>query len=148
MKESWLEPLDLETCLEHLRATRVGRLAAVPEDGVPIVLPVNYRLVETLGLTWIAVRTRPGNVLDRAGTGVAFEIDSIDPTHQRGWSVLVRGTLLHIDPDAAAFRERFDSIPWLSTERDSWLVIEPFAITGRELHPSQPDWAFHVDAYL
>jgi hypothetical protein len=33
-------------------------------------------------------------------------------------------------------------------ERDSWLVIEPFAITGRRLHAATREWAFHVDAYL
>jgi hypothetical protein len=50
-------------------------------------------------------------VIDRAELLVAFEIDSIDPYHQQGWSVLVRGTLHHVDPDAADFRQRFDSAP-------------------------------------
>jgi uncharacterized protein len=147
MDEAWLETLDLETCLMHLRAEQVGRLAIVA-DGYPIVLPVNYRLVETSGLTWVALRTRPGNVIDHASTKVALEIDSIDPAHRRGWSVLVRGTLHHVDPEAASFRDRFDAEPWLMTDRDAWLVIEPFSITGRELHPSQQEWAFHLRAYL
>jgi uncharacterized protein len=147
MEEAWLETLKLDGCLEHLRAERVGRLAIVV-DGSPIVLPVTYRLVEASGLTWVAFRTRPGNMIDQASTNVAFEIDGIDPTRRRGWSVLVRGTLQHVDPDAAGFRERFDAHPWLAAERNIWLIIEPFAITGRELHPSEPDWAFHVRAYL
>jgi nitroimidazol reductase NimA-like FMN-containing flavoprotein (pyridoxamine 5'-phosphate oxidase superfamily) len=145
--EAWLEILDPDSCLEHLRAERIGRLAVVV-DGFPIVLPVNYRLVETSGLTWVALRTRPGNVIDQASMRVAFEIDGIDSTAHRGWSVLVRGSLQHVDPDAASFRERFDSEPWLTIERDSWLVIEPFSITGRALHPSEQEWAFHLDAYL
>jgi Pyridoxamine 5'-phosphate oxidase len=74
---------------------------------------------------------------------VAFEIDGIDPAHQGGWSVLVRGTLHHVDPDAADFRERFDSEPWVAAERESWLAIEPFAITGRRLHAAEREWAFH-----
>jgi nitroimidazol reductase NimA-like FMN-containing flavoprotein (pyridoxamine 5'-phosphate oxidase superfamily) len=147
MKDSWLEELDLEACLMHLRTEQVGRLATVTGDA-PLVVPVNYRLVETLGLTWVALRARPGGVLDQAPVKVAFEIDGVDPNRRRGWSVLVRGTLLRIDPDAASFRDRFDSAPWLATERDSWLVIEPFWITGRELHPSAPGWAFHAGAYL
>ena len=147
MEAAWLETLNLDVCLEHLRAEQIGRLAIVVDE-FPIVLPVNYRLVETSGLTWLALRTRPGNVIDQASTDVAFEIDGTDPAHHRGWSVLVRGTLQHVDPDAAGFRERFDAHPWISAERDSWLIIEPFAITGRELHPSEPDWAFHVSAYL
>jgi nitroimidazol reductase NimA-like FMN-containing flavoprotein (pyridoxamine 5'-phosphate oxidase superfamily) len=147
MSEAWLEVLDLETCLEHLREERVGRIAIVV-DGSPIVLPITYRLLETTGLTWIALRTRPGNVIDQGGMNVAFEVDRIDPTHQRGWSVLVRGALQHVDPDAADFRARFDPDPWLTAERDAWLAIEPYSITGRELHPSEQDWAFHPTAYL
>ena len=147
MDESWLEHLDLEACLLHLRAERVGRLAVVVAEH-PVVLPVNFRLVETLGMTWVALRTRPGNVIDRASPNVAFEIDGIDPAHRRGWSVLVRGTLQPVDPDAAEFRARFDSDPWLTAERDAWLVIEPFSITGRALHPSEQEWAFHLRGYL
>ncbi len=147
MSDARLEPLSLEACLAYLRTTSVGRIATVT-DGYPVVLPVNYRLVETLGLTWIALRTRPGNTIDRASERAAFEIDGIDPARHRGWSVLVRGTLLPVDPDAAGFRERFDSAPWLGAERDAWLVIEPFSITGRELHPAEDEWAFHVEAYL
>ena len=147
MNEAWLEHLDLDACLKHLRAELVGRVAIVL-DGSPTVLPVNYRLVETAGVTWIALRTRPGNVIDRASANVAFEIDGVDPSYRRGWSVLVRGTLQHVDPDAASFRDRFDAEPWLVAERDAWLIIEPFSITGRELHPSEPDWAFHLGAYL
>ena len=40
-------------------------------DPYPLIFPVNYRLVElpdgqTPGHTWIAIRTRPGNTIDRA----------------------------------------------------------------------------------
>ena len=101
--EAWLETLDPEACLVHLRTEQVGRLALV-SDSFPVVLPVNYRLVEVSGLTWVVLRTRPGNVIDQASIKVAFEIDGIDATHHRGWSVLVRGTLQHVDPDAADFR--------------------------------------------
>lgn len=144
---AWLEDLDLEACLELLRENAVGRIAVVVDDA-PIVLPVNYRLVESSGVTWVAVRTRPGNVLDRTPTLVAIEIDAIDPIHHQGWSVLVRGMLQRVDPDTADFRARFDSEPWLATDRDSWLVIEPFAITGRRLHAAESDWPFHPRAYL
>jgi nitroimidazol reductase NimA-like FMN-containing flavoprotein (pyridoxamine 5'-phosphate oxidase superfamily) len=146
MDEAWVEDLDLESCLQHLRAETVGRVGVVT-DGFPIVLPVNFRLVEALGLTWVALRTRRGNVIEQASEKVAFEIDGIDTIRRRGWSVLVRGTLLRVDPESADFRERFDSEPWLA-ERDAWLVIEPFSITGRELHVSDQTWAFHHRAYL
>jgi hypothetical protein len=60
----------------------------------------------------------------------------------------VRGTLHHVDPDAADFRTRFDPEPWLTTERDAWLVIEPFAITGRRLRATESAWAFDARGYL
>jgi nitroimidazol reductase NimA-like FMN-containing flavoprotein (pyridoxamine 5'-phosphate oxidase superfamily) len=148
MTEAWLEALSAQECLELLRENVVGRIAFVA-DGRPAVLPVNYRLVETAGIsagTYIALRTRPGNVIDHASMAVAFEIDGIDPSYRRGWSVLVRGTLYHVD--SPGLRERFDPRTWLAAERDAWLVIHPDEITGRRLHPDQHEWAFHSQAYI
>jgi len=142
-----LEELSLDECLRLLRQRPMGRIGVVV-DGFPVVLPVNYRLVETGAVTWIALRTRPGNVIERGSINAAFEIDDIDPVHHQGWSVLVRGTLHHVDPDAADFRERFDPQPWLLADRDAWMIIEPFSITGRRLLPGTTDWSFHVRAYV
>lgn len=147
MAEEWLEELPLDICMQHLREGSVGRVAFVVADG-PLVFPVNYRLVEATGAPWLAIRTRPGNVIDRAPLQVAFEVDQIDTSRKQGWSVLARGTLHRVDADAAEFRERFDPEPWVLAERDSWLAIAPFAITGRALHAAAIDWAFHVRAYL
>jgi nitroimidazol reductase NimA-like FMN-containing flavoprotein (pyridoxamine 5'-phosphate oxidase superfamily) len=147
MSDASLEELTYDQCIEQLRVHTVGRLGVIVDDA-PIVLPVNYRLAEALDLTFVALRTRPGNIIERAGWKVAFEIDDIDTAHHEGWSVLVRGTLHHVDPDAADFRNRFDPHPWLATERDAWLIIVPFAITGRRVHPAGLEWAFHIRAYL
>ncbi len=147
MTNTLVDELSRDECLRLLRGSLVGRIAVVVDE-FPVVLPVNYRLVETSGRTWLALRTRPGNVLDQASMHAAFEIDGIDPAHRQGWSVLVRGTLQHADPDAADFRTLFDPDPWLASERDAWLVIEPFAITGRRLRPPEVEWAFHQHAYL
>jgi nitroimidazol reductase NimA-like FMN-containing flavoprotein (pyridoxamine 5'-phosphate oxidase superfamily) len=132
MEDVELRELTYDTCLEHLRAHSVGRLAVVVDD-VPFVLPVNYQLVETSGPVWVAVRARPGSVLDHGSRYVAFEIDDVDDAAPEGWSVLVRGTLHRVDPDAAAFRSRFDPHPWITADRDRWLVVEPFAVTGRRM---------------
>lgn len=144
MSDSTLEELTLETCLRCLRAGTVGRIGFTVDD-LPIVLPVNYRLVETSAPPWIALRTRPGSVIDRAPLMTAFEIDGVDEGEHRGWSVLVRGTLEPIDPDAAGFRERFDPEPWVVDERDSWLAIAPFAISGRRLVAADQAWEFPGD---
>src|SRR5215471_18464624 len=128
MTEAWLEELSYDECLDLLRAGAVGRIAVVVDE-FPVILPVNYRLVETGAPPWIAVRTRPGNILDRASMQTAFEIDDADPSRHAGSSVLVRGTLHH-------------------AEREAWLVIAPFAVTGRRLHAAERGWAFHPRAYL
>lgn len=143
MTDAWLESLTFDECLVLLREHPVGRIAIV-SDGFPIVLPVNYRLVEVPGKNWIAIRTRPGNVIERAGLNVAFEIDEIDPARREGWSVVVRGTLHHVDPDAADFRARFDPDTWLLRERDAWMVIEAFQITGRRLCEPGAYWGFEL----
>lgn len=145
-EDPWLEELPLETCLEHLRRETVGRLGIVVDER-PLVLPVNFQLVETVGLRWVAIRTRPEGPIDRATSHVAIEIDGIDPVRHQGWSVLVRGTMAPVDRDAADFSDRFDSEPWLQ-ERDAWYVIEPFSITGRLLHSAERQWPFDVGAYL
>jgi len=147
MSEAWLDELALDDCLSLLRTGQLGRIGFMVDE-FPAVLPVNYRLVETSGRTWIALRTRPGNVIDRAPLQVAFELDGVDQFKGQGWSVLVRGTLHHVDPDAAGFRERFDPEPWIVAERDAWLIIDPFAITGRRLHAAEAEWAFHSEGYL
>jgi nitroimidazol reductase NimA-like FMN-containing flavoprotein (pyridoxamine 5'-phosphate oxidase superfamily) len=145
MDASRLRTLDLEECLARLRAHEVGRIAVTTDTG-PVIVPVNYRLVESLDLRWIALRTTAGGLIDEPGTHVAFEIDEIGPGH-RGSSVLVRGILEHVDPGAAGYRERYDSFPWVPG-RDVWLAISPFSITGRELRPGDDDWAFGLAAYL
>jgi nitroimidazol reductase NimA-like FMN-containing flavoprotein (pyridoxamine 5'-phosphate oxidase superfamily) len=145
--DAWLETLSDDECWLLLRTNTFGRIA-FDLDGSPSILPINYRLIETSGRTWLAVRTRPGNVIDQAPILVAFEIDGIDTVRKQGWSVIVRGTLHHVDPDAAAVGERFDPAPWIEAERDSWLIVEPFAVSGRRLHPAVSEWAFQPTAYL
>jgi nitroimidazol reductase NimA-like FMN-containing flavoprotein (pyridoxamine 5'-phosphate oxidase superfamily) len=147
MTEAWLEPLPLDECIALLREQEVGRIALNLDD-VPAIFPINYRLVEAGGRHLIALRTRPGNVIDRAPTTVAFEIDFADTAHHDGWSVLVRGTLHEINDAVPWVHDKFDSAPWLDAERDAWLVVEPNEITGRRLHPAGRGWAFDIRAYL
>jgi len=147
MTEAELQELTLDECLARLRAGSVGRIGVVVDD-FPVVLPVNYRMVESAGPPWVAVRTRIGGVIHRGETPVAFEIDDIDPGRREGWSVLVRGTLHAVDSDAADFRDRFDPEPWITDERDAWLVVASFSVTGRRLHRDAPEWTFEPRRYL
>lgn len=146
MTAARIEKLSLEECLGLLRSGSVGRIGVVVDE-FPVVLPINYRLVETSGRTWVALRTRPGNVIEQASANVAFEIDGIDPAQKQGWSVLVRGTVHHVEAGTAYFRERWDSHPWLA-ERDAWLIVSPVAITGRRVLSPASDWAVPDPAHL
>jgi hypothetical protein len=123
-----LEEIPFEECLRLLGEGSIGRIGFLLEaDESPIVWPVNYRLVETSGPRWVALRTWPGSVIDHTPMKVAFETDNAD---------------------AADFRARFDPAPWVVAEQDRWLAIEPFAITGRRLHPTEREWAFDAHAYV
>jgi nitroimidazol reductase NimA-like FMN-containing flavoprotein (pyridoxamine 5'-phosphate oxidase superfamily) len=145
--QAWLEELPAEGCLALLRAASVGRIAFTVDD-YPVVLPVNYRVIDTAGSPWLVIRTRPGNVIDAAPMRVALEIDGIDSVSRAGWSVLVRGNLHHTHPPSLEVRSHFDSHPWLAADRTSWLFVEPTVITGRRLHPPSTEWIFHMRAYL
>jgi hypothetical protein len=145
--DAWLEVLSFDECLDLLARNDFGRLAVVLDE-FPIVLPVNYRWVDADGRRWVVLRTRRGNVIEQASSNVGFQIDHADPVHRRGWAVLVRGKLQRVDPDAADFRARFDPQPWIETDRDLWLIVEPYKITGRRLHSERRPWAFPADAYL
>jgi nitroimidazol reductase NimA-like FMN-containing flavoprotein (pyridoxamine 5'-phosphate oxidase superfamily) len=147
MHDAQLEELLYETCVALLRSETVGRIAVIEND-FPVVLPINFKLVETTGPCWVAVRTRPGNVIDRAPMPAAFEIDGFDITEQQGWSVVVRGTLHHVRPDTGRFAERFDPRPWMDSDRDAWLIIEPYSITGRRLRAAEPHWTLLSHGYL
>jgi hypothetical protein len=143
-----LETLSQEECRLLLGLAAVGRIAFVV-DGLPMVLPVNYRLLNNESGLWIVLLTRPGNVIDEAPEQVAFEIDGIDHDRQQGWSVLVRGVLHHLDHnEIELFSGRFDPKPWVRDERTAWLAIKARAVSGRRLVATEHGWAFPSEAYL
>jgi len=141
-----LEELDRDACLRLLGTRGVGRVAVVV-DGFPIVLPVNYRVLHGDGGIDVVMRTRPGNHLDSSARA-GFEVDGIDPVHRQGWSVLVRGELVHLHPDqVAAYGAAADPGPWLD-DRDSWLVLRAVDLSGRLLHTRNVEWQLTLRAYL
>jgi hypothetical protein len=147
MTETWLEEIPREECLVLLRATAVGRIGIL-FDSLPLVLPVNYRVIEADNRVALAIRTHPGHLIDRSGADVAFEIDGIDDSHRRGWSVLVRGFLRHHDGEVPSIWTQHSSDSWLAEPGDVWLTIEPFDISGRRLRSESVEWAFLASAYL
>ena len=132
-QQSGLEILDREECLRMLAGHQrsVGRLAFV-ERSHPMVLPVNYALVEDR----VVFRTAAGLKLDssiRTGT-VAFEIDDVDIEARTGWSVVVRGRceLVQARSQLAALQTTGLS-PWAPGDKANWVMIHPETITGRRV---------------
>ncbi|MCD7442285.1 pyridoxamine 5'-phosphate oxidase family protein [Streptomyces lincolnensis] len=121
--------LDVEECRRRLSTHGVGRLAALTSEG-QTVLPVNYSVVDGA----IVFRTAPHSLLAQVlGARVAFEVDHIDDTFSKGWSVLVRGPAQQVTDPAAVRRlaAHAYSSPWAGGRRDLWVRVEPDDITGR-----------------
>jgi uncharacterized protein len=121
--------LSLDECERLLVAHYVGRLAVVI-DGHPRIYPMNYRYHDGM----LVLRTGPGSKLRGLSTGapVAFEIDGLDDTFQRGWSVVVEGPA-EIVPHWELEQElrRRPLRPWVDGERDHWVRVRPAAVSGR-----------------
>ncbi|MCQ9131673.1 MULTISPECIES: pyridoxamine 5'-phosphate oxidase family protein [Streptomyces] len=118
-------------CGDLLSTHGVGRLAVPTEHG-PVIVPVNYSVVDGT----IVFRTAQGATPSlAAGCPVAFEIDRIDDAFSQGWSVLVRGHGRRVtDPgEAQLLARRAHSTPWAGGRRDVWVRVEPYAVTGRRI---------------
>ena len=63
---------------------------------------------------------------------MTFEVDSIDPVSESGWSVVATGTVreeVHLHGGVVRPPPR----PWSTGIRAYWLRIEPITVTGRRL---------------
>ena len=123
--------LSVQECRELLSTHGVGRVA-IPTASGPVIVPVNYSVVDGA----IVYRTAPGAMPSRAaGCQVTFEIDRIDDAFSEGWSVLVIGRARTVvDPDDMRhLAARAHSTPWTGGHRDEWVRIDSLNITGRRI---------------
>jgi hypothetical protein len=126
-----LRVLERAECLRLLEATTFGRIA-LTVAALPVVLPVNYRLVGEE----IVIRTTAGTKLAAAANAavVAFEIDGVDPVAHTGWSVMVTGTAEIADDERALARYRSAGIPrWARGGEERFIAIDTELVTGRSL---------------
>ena len=104
-------------------AQRCLRARGSGGSGVLHVIPMNYAVADET----IVLRTEPGSVLARHGTGteVAFEIDQVDHAAWRGWSVVARGVAEIVS--SAEEIERIERVwnprPWAAGERSSYVTV-------------------------
>ncbi|WP_086025992.1 pyridoxamine 5'-phosphate oxidase family protein [Streptomyces viridochromogenes] len=123
--------LSTDACVSLLSTHGTGRIA-VPTPSGPVVVPVNYSVVDGAIIYRTALGTTPSLA---SGRQVAFEVDRIDDAFSRGWSVLVRGPARTVtDPDEVRrLAECAHSRPWVGGERQLWVRVEPQAVTGRRI---------------
>ncbi|MBC2904178.1 helix-turn-helix domain-containing protein [Streptomyces cupreus] len=123
--------LTADQCRALFSSHGVGHLA-VPTATGPVVVPVNYTVVDGA----IVFRTAPGATPAlAAGCQVAFEVDRVDDAFSSGWSVLVRGYAKAVTDLAEVRRldERAYSAPWAGGPRTLWIRIEPRVLSGRRI---------------
>src|SRR5690606_26604277 len=97
----------------------LGRIGFT-SGALPLVLPVNYRLIDGE----IRFRTAAGTKLAAATEHavVAFEIDDMDPMAHTGWSVIVTGVARRVtEPDALAPDQR-TFLPRWAPEPDAAVI--------------------------
>lgn len=127
-----LRDLSPEECRTLLSTHGVGRIAVSASDGRPVVVPVNYEVVDDA----IVFRTAPDSVTAAAAeTEIAFEVDHVDEALSQGWSVLAVGPASVVtDPEAVRrLVHHAHTTPWAGGEREMWLSIRPTSLTGRRI---------------
>lgn len=124
--------LSREECLHLLRQVTFGRIA-ITIDALPVILPVNFRLVDEC----IVFTTNSGSKLDAATVGavVSFEADGIDPLSHSGWSVIVTGVANAVADPAKVAEFMAANIPrWASGEGECFITVPISLISGRVLY--------------
>jgi nitroimidazol reductase NimA-like FMN-containing flavoprotein (pyridoxamine 5'-phosphate oxidase superfamily) len=118
-------------CLQRLGGSTFGRIAATSR-ALPIILPVNYRLVHDR----IVFRTSPGTKLTLAVAGavVAFETDAVDPIGHAGWSVLAIGRATVVTEPAEVEQLDAAGVPrWAEGGDERFISIATTELTGRQI---------------
>jgi nitroimidazol reductase NimA-like FMN-containing flavoprotein (pyridoxamine 5'-phosphate oxidase superfamily) len=128
-----LEVLEREECLRLLRTATLGRLATTM-GALPVVLPVNFRLVGEA----IVFRTGAGTKLEAATRDavVAFEADDIEPISHTGWSVLVTGIARELTDPAELDAATQANIPhWAPSDDGRIVEVSTEMVSGRRIVP-------------
>jgi nitroimidazol reductase NimA-like FMN-containing flavoprotein (pyridoxamine 5'-phosphate oxidase superfamily) len=131
-----LEVLQRDECLRLLERSTLGRVG-VTVGALPVILPVNYRLVGDR----IVFRTATGTKLDAAthNAVVAFEVDEFDPFFHTGWSVLVTGLAREVTDAAALVELRRAHVPrWAPSGDERIVEVSTEMLSGRRINAGRP----------
>ena len=119
-----------------LAGATIGRLG-ITIGALPVVLPVNFRLVGER----VVFRTAVGTKLDGATRNavVAFEVDDIEPFAHAGWSVIVTDVAHEVtDPAELAALARANIPRWAPARADHIVEVPTTMVSGRRLVPGRP----------
>jgi uncharacterized protein len=142
------EVLERVECLRLLSlvgddAGPVGRVGFAL-DGVPIILPVNYGMVDGDLVVCTGEGLKLLSAIDRAI--VAFEVDVVDVDKMEAWSVLVRGLCTEVtDPDEVERARAATPVPLVAEPGDRYLRIRTGVLTGRRF-PLAPTGGAHRES--
>lgn len=133
--EPALEELTREECLRLLGSQAVGRVAVADFGSAPLVLPVNFVLLDDVVLFRSDYGTK-FRLMVLAEHPVSFQVDQIDPGRRTGWSVLVQGEAHEGIPEHAG---PSGLEPWAPGVKRHWIHIIPDVVTGRRIRlPEMP----------
>src|SRR5215207_470140 len=125
---SGLTVLTARECRRLLGEGGVGRVAVVRDD-VPAVRPVNFALAP--GGDRLLIRTAEGGLVWTAAdrrAPASFEIDEISAEDHSAWSVIVTGTLDHVDEEP--------DVPlqvWTASPKDRTVSLSIDSVSGRRI---------------
>ena len=134
--DNWLDAISIDECWDLLQTAKIGRIGFTAHSGYPVVLPVNYSVVDHR----VFLRTGRGPKLEAARRGdlVAFEVDDIDIELRTGWSVSITGAARWIRESCElAAVQGLVAHAWAAGPRDELVVIEPVHVGGRRLCASR-----------
>lgn len=118
--------------LLSMHLPHVGRIALSTDEGAPVILPINYRVVDDC----VVFRTGAGSKLAAVAQGmeVAFEVDAVDATWEEGWSVLVRGRAVEVtQPEELSYLRQLPLRAWAGGDKPHFIKIVPSEISGRRI---------------
>ena len=120
-------------CMRLLDTGGVGRIAFATADG-PMIYPVNF-MVDGQSVVF---RTAAHGTLGQhiGGTDVAFEVDQLNWSSRRGWSVVVKGRAELVEDPAEVNRLRElgrEPQPWAQGLRRLYVRIPWAELSGREV---------------
>ena len=129
---TWLEQLHPSECWRLVAGEEIGRVAVLV-DGAPEIYPVNH----VVDRETIVFRTDPGSKLRGLVRSpmVCFEVDGIDGTARKGWSVMVKGRAAELTSgDDVASAAELPLRYWPQGEKSHWIRIDPVEVTGRRIY--------------